>query len=135
MAGYRTNIHGKFTLCVWTLTEKEQEELGSAEDGFSERKNPPEVPSGCLSVPLGHSGSASPVLRQECAWFGEEHTVPLGSLLALPYSSAQGTDPTPRLLGKEAPRRAGGPQCGQGSCSGTWDNIPFPLWCLWPFPK
>lgn len=85
MAGYRANIHGKFTLRVWTVTKKEQEELGSGKDGFSGRKSPPEVPSDCPSVPLEHSGSAAPVLSQESAWFREEHTVLLGSFLALPY--------------------------------------------------
>lgn len=42
-AGYRTNTHGKLPLCLWTMTEKEQEEKGkcmwSGNRMFSLKKN------------------------------------------------------------------------------------------------
>lgn len=128
--------------CVWTMTEKEQEELESGQDGFSGRKNLPEVPRECPSVPLDHRGSATPVLSQDCAWFREEHTVPLGSFLALPsqLSTQHRSHPKAgscweRRLpgGQETPRRAGGPTVARAAAllqPGTRDNIPFPLQSL-----
>lgn len=115
----------------------EQEELKSGEDGFSGRKSPPEVPSDCLSVPLEHSGSAAPVLSQKSAWCREEHTVPLGSCLALPYQLSTMHRSRPKAGGCWERSFPGGKEAltMARAAAGTQDNIPFHLQRLQPFPK
>lgn len=143
-AGYRTNTHRKLPLCVWTMTEKEQEELEGGEDGFSGRKSPPEVPSDCASVPLDHSGSAAPVPSQESAWFREDRAVPPGSFLALPYQLSTMHRSCPKAGGCWERRLPGGQELAEAPAvaraaalfqPGAGGNVPFPLTCQWPLPK
>lgn len=137
MAGYRTNVPRRFTLCVWTVTEKEQEELGSGEDSQEGKTHQRFL----LTVPLCHWITVDQLHQfsaRNVPGLGRNTLSHLAASWPCPTSSAQFTDPIPRLLGKEAPRRAGGPTVARAAAllqPGTWDNIPFPLQHLWPFPK
>lgn len=65
---------------------------------ISGRNSPLQVPSNCPSVPSDHSLSAAPVQGRKFARFREEHDVPVGSFLALPYQiSTTCTDHVPSL--------------------------------------
>lgn len=108
----------KFTLGVWTMTEKEQEELEGGEDGLSEVKAHQRF---LLIVPLCHWIPVDQLHQfsaRHLPGLGRSRLSHLAASWPCPTSSAQCTDPVPRLeaVGK------GGSQEGR-----SWLRPP-----LWP---